>query len=62
MNYYLDHIIEREILYNLYGKGKISCILRQYYGSHLTPEENRSRYFYCYTQEVIENEKNNRSI
>lgn len=54
MENYLDHIVEKEISYNLYGKGGIPCILRQYYGSHLTPEENISKYFYCFAQEVTE--------
>lgn len=46
---YHKKIIKKEILYNLYGKGQIPCILIEYYGSH---REN-SDYNYLYKQEII---------
>ena len=46
--------IKKEILYNLYGKGKIPCILIEYYGHH----NKDSNYNYCYKQEIIEKDIN----
>ena len=43
----------KEIQFNLYGKGKIPCILIEYYGHH---REN-STYNYCYKQEIIEKQE-----
>ncbi len=47
---YHNMTTRQEILYNLRGKGKVPCILIQYYGHH---REN-SNYNYCYKQEILE--------
>ena len=43
----------KEIQWNLYGKGKIPCILIEYYGHH----RKNSEYNYCYKQEIIEKQE-----
>lgn len=47
---YHKETTEQEIIYNLYGKGKIPCILIKYYGHH----RKVSDYNYCYKQEIVE--------
>ncbi len=50
---YFHHKTEKDILYNLYGKGKIPCKLIHYYGHH----RPNSDYNYAYKQEIIEIKK-----
>ena len=46
---YFDHKEERIIFYNLYGKGKIKCTLRESFGHHRPVSD----YHYKYKSELI---------
>jgi hypothetical protein len=50
---YESHRKERIIDFNLYGKGKIPCLLTTVYGSH----NPKSEYKYAYKQIIKERRK-----
>jgi hypothetical protein len=50
MTYYHHHTTEKVIQFNLYGKGKIDCQLKEYFGHH----GKNSDYQYLYKQEITE--------